>query len=750
MNLPSYLRLVFGVFFLCTSTSLLAQSSIHVSQTQEKIVLDGELNEPAWQSASKAASFWQYFPMDTIQAQSQTEIWMMYDEANLYVATKCYSTGENYIVPSLKRDYVFTGSDNLTLVIDTYNDKLNAFVFGINPYGVRREALIANGGRMREDFNTSWDNKWRAEAKVHGNYWTAEFAIPFKSIRYTEGSQKWRFNCYRNDTQVNEISSWIQRPRNYIIMDLGFMGDIIWDKPLSKPGANVSIIPYASVSSLRDFEDFSQTKSKFSGDFGGDAKIGITSGLNLDLTFNPDFSQVEVDEQVTNLDRFEIFFPERRQFFLENADLFNGFGLTRVNPFFSRRIGVALDTTTGLNVPNPIVYGARLSGKINENLRVGLINMQTAKLEESGLPPFNFSVAALQQKVFNRSNLSFIFVNKEAVGNEPNGAGDVYEPFNRVAGLEYRLASADNRWNGKTFYHHSFGQDQPEHPFTHGFQLEYLGKRSRFEWAHLFVGNGYNAEVGFVPRKDYMLLSPEIGFFIFPKSGVFNQHSINLDNRIFLQVGKDGNTIVPKWGFSEREMELSWMAQLKDFSQGSLIVTESQVTLLNDFDPTRLQDSGIFLAAGSKYHYLSAAAEYTSDARRKFTYEVSPTIGQFFNGFRAGIQGNLGFRYQPYGAVLFNFSYNYVKLDKPFVPAKIWLLGPRFDFTFTKSLFFTTFVQYNNQLDNLNINARFQWRFAPVSDFFIVYTDNYLTEDFSQFTGRNRALVAKVTYWLNL
>ena len=226
------------------------------------------------------------------------------------------------------------------------------FLFGMNPYGVRREALIANGGRMTDDFSESWDNKWTGQAQIFDDHWVAEFAIPFKTLRFQQGDKQWRFNSYRYDTQVNEISSWYRIPQNQIIMDLGHMGDMIWDKPLGKPGTNFSVIPYSTAGVFRDLENPMQTNAKWNTGIGADAKIGLTSGLNLDLTINPDFSQVEVDDQVINLDRFEIRLPEKRQFFLENADLFSSFGGGRENPFFSRRIGVSIDSATGQNVQN--------------------------------------------------------------------------------------------------------------------------------------------------------------------------------------------------------------------------------------------------------------------------------------------------------------------------------------------------------------------------------------------------------------
>lgn len=726
----------------------ISDNEVHPIFTTDKIIADGFLDEPIWEEAGMVTNLWQQFPLDSVRAVGQTEIKMAYDEGFLYVAVKSNAKNDQFIVPSLKRDFSFQGNDNITILFDTYNDQTNAFVFGMNAYGVRREALVSNGGRQFGDFQSSWDNKWNGDASRYEDYWIAEFAIPFKTFRFNEGATEWRFNIYRNDTQFNERSTWKRIPQNRLIMDLSYMGKVIWPQPLGKPGRNISIIPYGTSGLSKDYEDTDQRDSDFNADIGFDAKLAVTSGLNLDLTVNPDFSQVEVDQQVTNLDRFEILFPERRQFFLENADLFGSFGLSRVNPFFSRRIGVALDTATGQNIQNPIHYGARLSGKVNDRLRVGLLNMQTAKETDNGLPSFNYTVTALQQRVFDRSNISLIFANKQAMN--PSESGGDFNDYNRVAGVEYRLFTTSNRWIGKAFYHQSFSRENLAHNFTQGLQLEYQKRKYRLEWAHVMVGNGFEAEVGFVPRRDYFLLSPEFQIYFYPTQGIINRHSFNMDTRLFYQIGKDGNTFLDPWSLGERQFELTWDFQFSNNTQGSIQSTVNEITLLNDFDPTRIQEESVFLPAGETHNFVDLTFKYQSDQRKTVFFELEPTIGQFFNGFRTGVAGDVTYRFQPYGSVAFKFNYNHIDLDAPFETVDVWLLGPRIDVTFSKKVFWTTFLQYNNQLDNLNINARFQWRFAPVSDFFLVYTDNYLVDTFSNFEKRNRAVVAKLTYWLNI
>ena len=705
---------------------------IQLNRTDAQLTIDGRLDEAAWQQSPSTSNFWQYFPSDSLPASQQTEISMLYDDNFLYIGVKCYSDSNQYVVPSLKRDYSAGGSDNITLLFDPYNDRTNAFVFGLNPYGVTREALIANGGAdFRRDWDDSWDSKWYGDAMIQEKYWSAEFAIPFKTLRFKDGIDRWHFNSYRFDTQANEQSSWVRIPQNQNIINLAYMGEMVWEEPLQKPGSNVSIIPYTTGGLSADYEADGQLYSDFN--IGGDAKIAITPALNLDLTINPDFSQVEVDRQVTNLNRFEIRFPERRQFFLENADLFGSFGTNRVNPFFSRRIGIATDTTTDETIENPIYYGARLSGKLDENWRIGLMNMQTADDKANDLPSFNYTVAALQRKVFTRSNVGFIFVNKQSMNND---SSETVSPYNRVAGLDYNLASSDNKWQGKFFLHRSFSPGQNlDHEWAHGVKMSYNVRKLQLEWNHRWVGEDYEAEVGFVPRKQFFRVNPEWRYFFYPTSGSLNRHGFGGEYEIFLH---------PEHGRTDQKIEFYWDASFRNQARMQVLYEQYYTFLLDPFDPTNTD--GVELPAEQDFNYGSVRLVYSSDRRKRFAYRIEPMVGQFYNGMRYNLRGNFSYRIQPRGAISLNYNYNYIKLPAPYETASLLLIGPRIDLTFTKNIFFTTFIQYNSQIDNININARLQWRFKPVSDFFLVYTNNYNTD----FAIKNQAIVAKFTYWLNL
>ena len=245
---------------------------------------------------------------------------------------------------------------------------------------------------------------------------------------------------------------------------------------------------------------------KYKYDFGFDAKVGLSTSLNLDLTYNPDYSQAEVDEQVTNLDRYELYFPEKRQFFLENSDLFGNYGVDNIRPFFSRRIG--LDA--------PVTAGARLSGKVGQDWRIGLMDMQTEN--EGDLLARNFFVASVQKKVFARSNVGVIFVNKQQLNIPADWQGNEY---NRVAGLEYNLASRNNFWNTKFFGQKSFtpGKNAAKE-YSQGVDLVYSRKSYLIEFKEYYVGRDYNAETGYVPRTDFLRLNPRVTIKFYPENGI--------------------------------------------------------------------------------------------------------------------------------------------------------------------------------------------------------------------------------------
>lgn len=710
------------------------------------ITLDAVLDEADWLAADVATDFKQYFPMDTAFASAITEARITYDAEFIYVSAKMYNQGpRKYVTPSLRRDYRGEANDGFTVVFDTFSDRTNAFVFGINPYGVQREGLIANGGDIgKVDLTLNWDNKWYGEARMYDDWWIAEIAIPFKTLRFKEGLDSWNINFYRVDSQFAERSTWSPIPRNFDLINLAFLRQLKWDEPLQKAGPNISLIPYVAANRTKDFLKGEPTQQQVQ--IGGDAKIGVSSALNLDLTINPDFSQVEVDQQVTNLDRFEIFFPERRQFFLENADLFANFGVEETRPFFSRRIGVARDSSTGQNIQNPIYFGARLSGKLDNNTRIGILNTQTGKDKSIGLPSTNYTVATLQRKVFSRSNIGFIAMNKQAFQDSIGGDFTVKpKAYNRLIGADFNLATSDNKWSGKVFYHHSFDQAKLDSAFAYGALLNHNTYRWSIQTFARSVGANYNPEAGFIRRRNIQEFASIIGYKFYPASGKVQRHGPSLD------IDLVGNN---QYKYLDWDVNALYNVRWKSTALLELQLRREYTYLFTAFDPSGT--GNLKLLPGTEYTNSLIVATFTSDARKRFFYMLKGQSGGYYNGRRTSLEGTITYRYQPWGFVSLDFSYNGIRLPEPYADANLLLLGPRVDITFTRKIFWTTFVQYNSQISNLNINSRLQWRFKPVSDFFLVYTDNYFAESFENGrafyigTPKARAIVLKLTYWLNL
>ena len=709
---------------------------LSIQKAGTKIHLDGLLAEPAWEQAQVATGFFQNFPMDSSYAALQTEVRVTFDETYLYVGAVVYQQREDYLITSLKRDFDDGGSDEFAVNIDPFKDKVNGFHFAVTPYNVRREGIIDNGTNINRD----WDNKWYSEVKNYENRWVVEMAIPFKTLRYSRGNggNSWRINFSRTAVKQNERSSWVPVPRQFDANHLAFTGLLEWKEAPPSPGLNISVIPYLTGSTNKDHEEGTPTESSF--DAGGDIKVAITPSLNLDLTFNPDFSQVEVDRQITNLSRFELFFPERRQFFLENEDLFSRFGFPNSRPFFSRRIGLSDSGQV------PIIAGARLSGKLDDNWRVGLLNMQTAKVKEAGINPANYSIGVVQRKVFDRSYVGAVFVNKENFVSDGEGGYKLDgNGYNRVAGLEYNLYSQDGKWEAELFYHRSFSAEKNNDAQSAALFVGHYTRHWRLFFPTQYIGKHYRADVGFVPRPGFFSFSPGITHYLFPGNPKVAKKIIQYG----LEVKTNFIYNQPDYRLADRSIQPGAFVEFPGQSSLYFRFSNDFTFLYFPFDPTN-KGEGEKLPVG-EYEYNSAVAGFNSDVRKKFFFDVEAGRGEFFNGDISRVEGAINFRWQPIGIFAATFAYNDIKLPAPYNSASFWLIGPRAELSFSRSLFFSTFLQYNTQSNNVNINSRLQWRFRPVSDVFLVYTDNYYSDQF--FNGpqvKNRALVLKITYWLNL
>jgi hypothetical protein len=732
-------------------------TELSIRKAKGAITLDGKLDEQDWKDAGVATNFFLNYPVDTAAAPFKTEARLTFDDHALYLSFVCFDDGTPDIVQSLRRDFDYVTNDNVGVILGPYNDALNGFYFVITPQGIQLEGTIAGGGADDAAYNPTWDNKWYSKVVKLEDRWVAELMIPFKSFRYKGDVPSWNITFQRYDLKRNLVSCWIATPIQFFGTSFAYSGNLVWADHPPQHTTNISLIPYLAGGSSKDNATDPATKTNDL-QAGFDAKVAVTPSLNLDLTVNPDFSQVEVDRQVINLTRFEFQFPERRQFFLENSDLFDRMGWPAIRPFFSRRIGLAKDST-GLYKKVPILYGARLSGSLSGKWRMSVLNMQTNEKLSLGLPSQNFTVVAIQKNFWKQSNFQVSFVNKESLGV---GEGDTTKyfnedlwkekvvgsdtvrklnNFNRVLTLDAETRSVDNTWYSSVFLSQSFDSFTTSDRLTGGGFVQYTKRNLQIAAGQTWLQKNYNSEAGFVPSHGVYpgvanSFASIYGSF-YPGKGLVAKSGPGLDLNLNII---PGGTVVDKSAALQYNINFLSTATLTVF----YLYNFQEMT--NSFNPIDGEKYSNYLP-GEQYTWNRYSIFFQSNQRRLFRYALGAARGGFYNGDNLNLNGELNFRYQPYGSVSIRFDYNGVKLPGNYGSEKLLVVSPRFDLTFTSKIFLTTFVQYNTLLENVNLNARLQWRYKPASDFFVVYTENYLPETFG---SKNRALVFKFTYWLNI
>ncbi len=707
----------------------------HITKIGIPMKIDGLLDEPAWQTAQLISSFWQKYPDDKNKAIRKTEVRTAYDNKFFYVSFTAFDTGKAFI-QSLKRDFGHDGNDCVAIIIDPINTRNNGFFFIVNAYNAQSEDQLFTGSS--DGLNFSWDQTWYSATKRYDDKWVAEIAIPFKTLRYAADKKTWGINFLRVDTKTNEYATWTNLPVNFPSYDLGYTGALIWDEAPPKPGGNAIIAPYVTTQAEQNNE--TDGKVNATPNAGFDAKLALTSSLNLDLTMNPDFSQIEVDRQVTNLSRFNIFFPERRSFFLENADLFSGFGIDPIRPFYSRRIGL---DANGNKIP--ILFGARMSGNIAKKTRMGFMNMQTGR--KGDYAPENYTALSVDQRVFKRSFVKAYVLNRQSFMTDIEKKNNPLNEYGRNAGVEFNYSDLEGKWSGWGTYHHSFKPTISTEDNYYSTGISYNARNLSFVADLTKLGSNYYTDMGYVERiENYDALRDtvirvgfkhaytEVKYRIIPKKGNVVTYNIQAENYIVFNTDNS---------FNERNTSLSLNTQLRNTTNLSASASNSEVQLLFPISFT-----GAAPLPVGNYNYNNLNIGYKSDFRKRVSITLNGGFGSFYNGTNTSLNAGLTVRKLPKVTLNLNFQYN--KLDFPgsFGSTELFLIAQRTEINFSTKLFWTTFLQYNTQRNNININSRLQYRFKPMSDLFLVYTDNYYTDPL--FKNRNRALVFKLNYWLNL
>jgi hypothetical protein len=694
--------------------------------------LDGDvLNDPVWAEAPPVTRFWQTRPKEGEPASERTEVRIVYTAEAIYFGVICYDRNpQSIIVADSRRDASLEETDSFQIILDTYHDQQNGFVFGTNPAGIEYDGQVTNEGlgtgfgarRQRGGsgggFNINWDGSWEVRTKISEIGWSAEFAIPFRTLRYAKGtSQTWGLNFQRNIRRRKETSFWAPLPRQFNLYRLSQAGQLTGLKIRNQ--RNLKLTPYVLGQARRDLAR--KRPTEWLGDAGIDLKYSLTPSLTLDATYNTDFAQVEVDEQQINLDRFNLFFPEKRPFFLENAGLFAVGSPGEVELFFSRRIGIGPNGTAV-----PIVGGARLSGKISKT-NIGLLNMQTEAVAEL-TQANNFTVVRVSQELPNRSALGAIFVNRQGTG-ELASEND----FNRTVAV-------DGRWGiGKYGQISGFaartwtpGMAGPQHA------VKLSGRYDSEGWllmaAYTEVADRFNPEVGFLRRKGFR--KPE--FLIF--------HRFRPQSFLGLQELRPHVSYRGFWhfdGFQETgylHIDNHW-----EWKNGYEVHTGINFTREGVSRPFEIFP-GVVVPIGTYDHTEAQIVAFTNQGAWA-SLRVRANIGGFFGGDRVSFTATAKMRV----GETFNteFSLNRNDIHLPGGRFVTNLARMRISYSFTPRIFLQALLQYNDRADIWSTNVRFAWLHAANTGLFVVFNETRDLEDLG-FPARDRNLIVKISQLFDL
>ena len=667
-------------------------------------VLDGDvLGDAAWRGMVPVTGFIQVQPLADQPASQRTEVYIGFTEEALYLGVVCHDDEPDaLVVPTTRRDAWLWGSDSFEVVFDTFRDYQNGFAFATNPGGVQVDTQLTHGGF---NANNNWDTAWTVQAVTGDFGWSAEFEIPFRSLRYpSEEVQTWGINFQRNIGRNNEIAHWAPIPRQYGLYRLMLAGSVSGIRP--PPQRNFKVMPYARGKLGQGDGDGTERD----GDAGLDVKYSLTPSLTLDLTYNTDFAQVEADQQQVNLNRFSLFFPEKRPFFLENAGRFTVGGGT-VNLFHSRRIGIG---EGGRQLP--IDGGARVSGKLGRATNVGLLHMRVGEAEGmESAESTDFSVLRVSRELPSRSAVGMFFANRDGAGSDNQTfAVDGWMGLGEVASVV--------AWAAKT---RTPGIDEDDHAYrlTGYFDSEDWS----FNGSFTEIGEGFNPEVGWLARQGVRSVN------------LFGQWTYRPDDFMGLLDIKPHVTYFGHWdfdgfyesGFLHIDNSYNWRNGAWAYTGFNVLHegVKQAFPLGNDATvPAGDYDTAELIVGGA------------TDNRSAFSAGLNLVAGGFFHGERLGLSPFLGYRVG--GTFSTGLAMNRNRIDLPEVEAfTVDLVSLRLSYSFTPRISAQLYVQYNDQTDLLATNFRFSWLQSANAGLYVVYNEA------DERTGeRRRELILKYSH----
>ncbi len=661
-------------------------------------VVDGDvLNDPVWRGAKAIKGFWQTKPDEGQPASQPTEVFVGYTDDTLYIGVVCYDENPDQIVVSdSRRDSSLSDTDSFQIMIDGFKDRQNGLVFGTNPAGIEYDGQVTKEGTSRfgsggGGFNTNWDTTWSVKALISDIGWSAEFAIPFKSLRYgTEKVQTWGINFQRNIRRNNETAFWAPLSRQYNLHRISEAGSI---ENLRLPAQrNLKLTPYG----LAKASDGGGLSSETDYEVGFDFKYSITPSLTFDATYNTDFAQVETDQFQVNLDRFSLFLPEQRPFFLENAGQF-AVGVPRqAELFFSRRIGIG---PSGEQIP--IDGGVRVSGKIGVSTNVGFLQMRSEGL--TGVAPQNdYTVARINRELPNRSSFGGIFVNRKGDGS--TGTDDDY---NRTYGI-------DARWGvGKNGSLSGFvaKTDTPElSGKEHALQLssDYNSEQWSLRASYTEVGENFNPEVGFLSRSDYRHTS------------LFAMRRIRPDDLWDLHEIRPHVMYRGYWNF-DGFWETGFLHVDSHWEWKSGFEIHTGINFFHEgVDQAFDIVSGVTVQAG-EYDDREIALVLKTDQSAPLSFRIAGKFGGLFGGDRTSLEPTL--RYRVGETFSTELSWDHNDIDLPGGDFRVGIGKFRLTYSFTPKISLQALIQYNERDDLIATNLRFAWLTSADSGLYVVYNE---------------------------
>lgn len=706
------------LFLGCCLLNLLSLSSygqVNLSQIErpnaqatfleEAPLIDGEvLADETWNSMEAITKLLQVQPNAGQEASEPTQVYVAYTASTFYIAVVCHDAEpDKLVIADPRRDASLDNTDSFIFLVDTYNDGQNGFIFGTNSQGVEYDAQVNNEGQGNFNanrqqggiiggFNINWDASWEVKAKAGPFGWSAEFAIPLRTLRFNSGeNQQWGFNFRRNIRKTNEIAYWAPMPIQFDLNRVSMAGTLS-GLNLKSPG-NLKVIPYILGQAAKDYEE-ADSETTVKPEVGVDLKYSITPSLTLDLTYNTDFAQVEVDDQQINLDRFNLFFPEKRPFFLENAGQFSVGSPGEVDLFFSRRIGIGSE---GRQVP--IIGGARLSGKINKT-NVGFLNMFTEEVEEEAIDPNNFTVARVNHEFAARSAIGAAFINRQ-------GMGEVEDDYNRTYAVDGRLGIG-KKAQLSGFYAQTAtpGIDDQAHSFQ--FKSSYLWNGLDLTAAYTEVGEGFNPEVGFLLRDAFRKPEFRILKQIRPKNfiGILELRP-HISYRSYWNFD---NFLVTSFLHIDNHWEWKNGTELHT---GINLTTEGVV---EDFEISK----GVVVPQGTYDHHEGQFVFWTNPSK-PVSINVRSVIGGFFGGKRYATSGTLAIRLGDRFNSEWSLINNDIKLPNGDFTTNIF--RARLSYSFTPLIFLQSLFQYNSVSGIWSSNVRFGWLQQANTGLFVVYNE---------------------------